>query len=382
MRGRRASSYVVARSRSGAAPDDPTRAGCDGGLTVIAEAQIETDRPVRPGLRLVPRPPQLDLGDAAELWQRSLDAAERAFAAGARVLPAASIRASMRALTGERRATEELLARAAREIGSPITPWLSPVPIDPRMLGLPRRVRACLFDVEGVLTDSGSLHAWAWREVLDPLLLRFGERAGWAFRPFDPVEDYRDFLDGRPRLEGIHMFLASRGIRLPEGRADDPTDADTAYGLARRKGERLAQALVRRRMTALPGARRYLEASRRAGLACAAVSASTTTLPVLERAGLERLVDERADAELMAAEGLRARPAPDLLLASCRRLGVAPSHAVTLTHTAAGVAAGRSAGVHVIGVGRGTRGEELRGFGADAVVAALDELLDPRLRER
>ena len=349
---------------------------------MIAEAHLETARPDRPSLRLLATPAEMDLGDAAELWQRSLDSAQRALDAGAGMLPPAWVRSQRSELAGERRATAKLLARSAREAGSPLAPWLSPVPIDATRLGLPRGVQACLFDVEGVLTDSGLLHARAWREVFDPLLLRFGERAGWAFRPFDPVEDYRDFLDGRPRLEGIHVFLASRGIRLPEGRVDDPADADTAYGLARRKGEKLAQALDHGRMSALPGARRYLEAARRAGLACAAVSASTTTLPVLERAGLERLVDEHADAALMAAEGLRARPAPDLLLTCCARLGVLPAEAVTFTHTPAGVAAGQSAGIHVIGVGSGNGGEVLRGFGAETVVAGLDDLLDPRLLDQ
>jgi HAD superfamily hydrolase (TIGR01509 family) len=236
--------------------------------------------------------------------------------------------------------------------------------------------------MDEVLTDSGTLHAWAWSEVFDPLLQRLSERAGWAFRPFDRDGDYRSFLDGRPRLEGIHAFLASRGIRLPEGRPSDPSTAESAWGLAHLKGEKLELRLAHRSVGALPGARRYLEAARRAGLACAVVSASANTLPMLTVAGLARLIDERVDAELMRAEGLRARPAPDLLLAACRRLGVDPAAAVTFTHSPAGVAAGHTAGLAVFGVGAGERGRVLREFGADVVVGTLQELLDPRLRDQ
>jgi HAD superfamily hydrolase (TIGR01509 family) len=325
-----------------------------------------------------PRPPDID--GVAEHWQLALDAAQRALDAASGEVSAAWCSEHQRRLTIERQTTATLVASLALETHATVTPWLSPYPIDVRMLGLPARVRACLFDVEGVLTDSGSLHAWAWSEVFDPLLLRISERSGWAYRPFDPVGDYRNFVDGRPRFEGIHVFLASRGVQLPDGRVDDSADKDTAYGLARRKGEKLEQILERRGIKTMPGARRYLEAARRAGLACGVVSASTTTLPMLERAGLTRLVDDRADADLMHAEGLRARPAPDLLLAACRRLGVEPGDAVTLTHTPAGVVAGRTAGLHVIGVGGATQAEALHGFGAELVVAELEDLLDPRLR--
>ena len=214
------------------------------------------------------------------------------------------------------------------------------------MLGLPATVRACLFDLEGVLTDSAVLHALAWGEVFDDFLLRLADKTGWQFIPFDRDSDYRTYLDGRPRLEGVHAFLDSRGIRLPEGRPDDPERMPTPpRGLARRKGEALARCLRQRGVTALAGARRYLEVAGQAGLARAVVSASASTLPMLELAGLATLVEERVDADVIRAEGLRARPAPDLLLVACRRLGVRPEEAVTFTHSAAGVAAGHAAGL-------------------------------------
>jgi beta-phosphoglucomutase-like phosphatase (HAD superfamily) len=132
-------------------------------------------------------------------------------------------------------------------------------------------------------------------------------------------------------------------------------------------------------VTALPGARRYLEVAGQAGLARAVVSASASTLPMLELAGLATLVEERVDADVIRAEGLRARPAPDLLLVACRRLGVRPEDAVTFTHSAAGVAAGHAAGLVVIGVGDGPEEELLRGFGAERVVPSVGTLLAPVL---
>jgi beta-phosphoglucomutase-like phosphatase (HAD superfamily) len=180
------------------------------------------------------------------------------------------------------------------------------------MLGLPAHTAACLFDLDGVLTDSAVLHARAWGEVFDEFLLRLAEQTGMHFLPFDRGADYRAFVDGRPRLEGVRVFLDSRGIRLPKERADD---------LARRKGEALARGLHERGVTALAGARRYLEAAGHAGLARAVVSASASTSPMLELAGLGTLLEEQVDAGDIRTERLRSRPAPDLLLVACRRLG-------------------------------------------------------------
>ena len=219
------------------------------------------------------------------------------------------------------------------------------------MLGLPATVRACLFDVEGVLTDSSRLHAWAWGEVFDDFLSRLGGTTNWHLIPFDRVADYRAYVEGRSRLDGVHTFLRSRGIQVPEGRPDDPSDADTAHGLARRKGRFLERRLQEQGVTALPGARRYLEAARRAGLERAVVYESSSTLPMLEQAGLASLLDARIDAAVISAEGLRSRPVPDLLLAACRRLDVPTAHTVTFTSSPAGVVAGRRAGMLTVGVG-------------------------------
>jgi HAD superfamily hydrolase (TIGR01509 family) len=320
----------------------------------------------------------VDLELLSANWQRALDAAGSALRAAGDSLPAWELRDRRVALTRE----TVTIATALRELargGRQPAPWLSPTPVTNRMLGLPATARACLFDVEGVLTDSSRLHARAWGEVFDDYLSRVGETTGWHLIPFDRVADYRDYVEGRSRLEAVHAFLGSRGIQVREGRRDEASGSDTAQGLARRKGELLERLLREQGVTALPAARRYLEAARRAGVMRAAVYESASTLPMLERAGLASLIDARIDAEVIGAEGLHSRPAPDLLLAACRRLDVAPEHAVTFTASGAGVVAGRRAGTLTVGVGDARQCESFEGFGADRVIASLGASLDPRL---
>ena len=323
----------------------------------------------------------LELDTISSHWQLALDADERALNAASHELPAAELSHRRTLLVQERAEAARALGRLAQvEMVHP-APWLSPVPVSNDMLRLPATVTACLFDLDGVLTDSGVLHAWAWGEVLDQFLLRVSERAGWHFIPFDREADYREYLDGRPRLEGVHAFLRSRGIRLREGWPDDPAGADTAYGLARRKAELLTHGLHRRGSTALSGARRYLEAAGHAGLRRAAISASIHTSWMLELAGLDTLLEARVDADVIHAEGLRSRPAPDMLQSACRALDVGPLETVTFTHSGAGAAAGRAASLSVIGIGEGDDAELLAAFGAERVFPSLQALLDRRLNE-
>ena len=333
-------------------------------------------RPVRrPAVRrraLPAKPAQLDLETVAAAWQRALDADDRALAAvgsleGRTHVDVGELR---RSLAHERRDVAVLLERTARIADVHPAPWLSPVPVTRATLGVPATTAACLFDLEGVLTDSGVLHASAWAETFDPFLLELSERTGWQFIPFDVTSDYRDYIEGRPRLEGVHAFLGSRGIHVRE---------DQATALADRKRDALTHRLHERGVTALPGARRYLAATGYAGLRRMVVSASTRTLPILELAGLTSLVDGRIDAELMRFEKLRPRPAPDLLLAACRHAGVLPEAAVTFTHTAAGIAAGLAAGLTVVGVGAREQGRLLREYGAEQVVPSLGAMLPGRL---
>ena len=279
--------------------------------------------------------------------------------------------------------TAEMLVRLARLRGIQPVPWLSPVPLNSRMLGLPNTIRACLFDLEGVLTDSAVLHAWAWSEVFDEFLLRLSDKTGWQFVPFDRDADYRAYLDGRPRLEGIHAFLDSRGIRLPEGRPDDPDECRHRL----QPGQTEGRSAWRRGFASVASPRSTVHAATWKlpavpGLERAVVSASASTLPMLELAGLATLVDDRVDADVIRAEGLRARPAPDLLLAACRQLG-RPARGSGHVHAQPGRRRRRARG----GPRRDRRrrrsaGRELLlGFGAERVVPSVSVLLDPRLSE-
>ena len=340
-------------------------------------APVQARRP-RPSLRVVRAP--LDLDVLAAHWQVALDAADRALAASGASLNAQELGPRHEHLRVERAETAAEPRRFARAVHTPEMPWLSPVPVTPPLLGLPPGTRACIFDLEGVLTDSSVLHAQAWAHVFDEVLQRRSERAGWRFAPFDPDADYPAYLEGRPRLQGVQAFLASRGIRLPEGRPEDPPHADTAQALAKHKRELIARALRLHGVNAAPGARRYLAAAGHAGMGRAVVSASTSAARMLELARLASLVDERVDADAFWNEHLRPRPAPDLLVSACRHLAVEPAHAVSLTHTAAGVAAAHAAGLRAVGIGDDPARDLLAGVGADRVAPTLTALLAPPLR--
>jgi len=327
------------------------------------------------GPKAAPRLPNLDR--LAERWQRALDAADSALAAEVGFLPRAELGERVHALTVERRQATRSLEQAAAAIGRD-APWLSPVPVTRSMIGLPPNARACLFDLDDVLTNSGVLHAWAWSEVFDELLLRRASEAGTHFVPFDRSLDYRRYVAGRTRLEGIHVFLASRGIRIPEGRPGDPSDVDTAFALAARKSSALTRDLHGRVVTAVAGARRYLQAVGHAGLTRTVVSASANTALMLELAGLESLVDDIADAAVIERERLRSRPAPDVVLAACARLGVQPVDAVVFTREPPGIAAARAAGATAIAV-TSADPEMLAGYGPSRVVPSLGALLDRRI---
>ena len=332
-----------------------------------------------PALEATARPwHTLELDTTSSHWQLALDSAQRALSAADRLLPGPELERRRRELAQERQETAKVLASLAKVAGVRPVPWLSPVPVTTQMLGLPAMTSACLFDLDGVLTDSAVLHAWAWGEVFDEFLLRLSEKTGWHFIPFDRQTDYSAYIDGRTRLEGIHAFLDSRGIRLREGRVDDPVTADSAEGLAKRKGEVLSRGLGQHGVAALAGARRYLEATGHAGLGRAVVSASTSTLPMLELANLATLVEERVDAEDIRSEGLRSRPAPDLwwlpAVAWASNRGGSHLHAQRRR-----CGRGHSAGLGVIGVGDREQRELLQGFGAEEVVPSLSVLLDHQL---
>ena len=328
------------------------------------------------------------LDAASAHWRLALDAAADAIQAarGCRTsaqLSEAELSERSHLLDLERKAVIRLLDEVAAEERVLIHHRLSAPRATRRTLGLPDGVLACVFDLDGVLTASAALHAEAWGETFDALLsLRVdttGERFA-PFRPFDRGSDYAEHIHGKPRLEGVAAFLASRGIRLPEGRPDDSSGAATVYGLANRKNERLLRHLDREGVDAFEGSQRYLEEAHEVGLRCAVVSASANTEEILERAGLAGLVDVRVDGNTITAQRLRSKPAPDTLLAACRLLGVAPGLAAAFETTPVGVAAARAAGFgFVLGVDRRGRAEMLPPHGADGVVTDLSVLLDAAL---
>lgn len=245
---------------------------------------------------------------------------------------------------------------------------------------LPSAIGACLFDLDGVLTRTADLHAAAWKEVFDGILLRARRTgAGDSARPFDRDADYARFVDGRPRRDGVRTFLASRGIALPEGTPADPPTAETVEGVARRKRELVERLMVRDGVAVYPGSRRFLAAARGAGLARAVVSASENARAVLAAAGLAGELPEVVDGVVARELGLAGKPAPDMFLEAARRLGVPAVRAAVFEDAIAGVAAGRAGGFGlVVGVDRGARADALREAGADVVVSDLADLLEER----
>jgi beta-phosphoglucomutase family hydrolase len=245
------------------------------------------------------------------------------------------------------------------------------------MLGLPDAIRACLFDLDGVLTQTAKVHAAAWKQMFDQFLRDRAARTGEPFVPFDPVHDYDKYVDGLPRYDGVRSFLASRGIALPEGEPNDPPAAETIMGLGNRKNEIVLRMIREQGVQTYEGSVRYVKAARAAGLRCAVVSSSANARDVLEAAGIADLFDERVDGVVLEREHLKGKPAPDTFLFAARALGVEAGRAAVFEDALAGVAAGRAGGFgFVVGVDRVGQVEALREHGADVVVRDLAELLD------
>ena len=239
-------------------------------------------------------------------------------------------------------------------------------------LGLPDGIQACLFDLDGVITKTAVVHAAAWKQTFDDFLRR---RDGESFRPFDEVADYDEYVDGRPRADGVRTFLASRGIRLPEGAPDDPAGRDTVHGLGNRKNELLLELIRTRGVEAYDGTIRYIEAARAAGLRTAVVSSSANCRDVLRSIGAEDLFHVRIDGIVAAERHLPGKPHPDTFLAAARDLGVEAKAAAVFEDALAGMDAGRSGHFgFVVGVDRVGQADALRAHGADVVVRDLAEL--------
>lgn len=244
------------------------------------------------------------------------------------------------------------------------------------MLGLPDGIRGCLFDLDGVLTNTATVHDAAWKETFDNFLRDWSKATGQPFVPFDPVRDYDEYVDGRPRDEGTRTFLESRSIHLPEGGEDDPPDAQTIHNLSSRKNQNVLRRIRSDGVEAYAGSVRYVRAVRDAGLHRAVVSSSANCRDVLVAAGIEDLFEARIDGVTAERDHLAGKPAPDSYLAGARALGLGPTVAAVFEDALAGVAAGRAGGFgYVVGVDRAGQRDALTEHGADVVVDDLADLL-------
>lgn len=238
-------------------------------------------------------------------------------------------------------------------------------------------MKACLFDMDGVLTSTATLHAAAWKQMFDEYLQQRATQTGEPFVPFDTHDDYRQYVDGRARADGTRTFLTSRGIVLPEGDPDDPPSSTTINGLSNRKNELVLAKIAEGKVQVYPGSVRYVEAVRAAGMPTAVVSASANTAQVLEVAGIAHLFDARIDGVVARERGLASKPAPDGFLAGAEAVGATAANSVVFEDALAGVEAGRNGHfAFVVGVDRVGQADDLRAHGADIVVTDLAELLD------
>ncbi|MFE6287061.1 beta-phosphoglucomutase family hydrolase [Streptomyces sp. NPDC057877] len=239
-------------------------------------------------------------------------------------------------------------------------------------LGLPEGILACLFDLDGVVTKTAVVHAAAWKETFDAFLRA---RDGAEFRPFDAHHDYDEYVDGRPRADGVRTFLASRGIHLPDGAPDDPPDAATVHGVGNRKNELLLAKLRTQGAEPYDGTLRYIDAARARGLRTAIVSSSANTLDVLRSIDAEHLFDVRVDGVTARERNLPGKPRPDTFLAAAHDLGVTARQSAVFEDALAGMDAGRAGGFgYVVGVDRAGQSDALYAHGADVVVTDLAEL--------
>ena len=239
------------------------------------------------------------------------------------------------------------------------------------------RYDAVLFDLDGVITNTATLHAACWKQMFDEYLQKRARQRGEAFRPFDLSADYRLYVDGKPRFDGVRDFLRSRGIQLPEGNADDPADVETVHGLGNRKNDLVNRAIAEVGVEPYAGTVQFIHQLRRDGFKIAVVTSSQNCDAVLRAAKLGDLFEVRVDGNVIQAQRLAGKPAPDTFLMAAKLLGVEPIRAVVIEDAISGVEAGSNGSFGlVIGVARKGNAEELKRHGAHLVVEDLGELVD------
>jgi beta-phosphoglucomutase family hydrolase len=236
---------------------------------------------------------------------------------------------------------------------------------------------AVLFDLDGVVTNTAAVHAACWKKMFDEYLQKRATQKGESFRPFDLVADYRLYVDGKPRFDGVRDFLASRGIRLPEGSSGDSARAETVRGLGKRKNALVSEIIEDKGVEAYAGSIQLIHHLRRNGFKIAVVTSSENCTAVLRSTKLDDVFDARIDGEMIETQHLAGKPAPDTFLMAAKLLGVEPSRAVVIEDAISGIQAAVSGGFgFVIGVARRDNVEELRRHGARLVVNDLSVLVD------
>jgi len=238
------------------------------------------------------------------------------------------------------------------------------------------RYDAVLLDLDGVITDTASVHAACWKQMFDEYLLKRATLKGEAFRSFEIAADYRLYVDGKPRFDGVRDFLISRGIQLPEGNMDDPPEAETVGGLGNRKNDLVNKIIEEKGVEPYEGSVKLIHQLRRQGFKIAVVTSSQNCTAVLKAAKLEGFFDVQVDGNMIHAQHLAGKPAPDTFLAAAKLLGVEPTRSIVIEDALSGVEAG-SAGRFglVIGVARKGNADELQRHGAHLVVNDLGELV-------
>ena len=239
------------------------------------------------------------------------------------------------------------------------------------------RYDAVLLDLDGVITDTASVHAACWKQMFDEYLRKRATQSREVFRPFDSAADYRLYVDGKPRFDGVRDFLTSRGIQLPEGTPDDPQNAETVGGLGNRKNELVNKVIEERGIEPYEGSVKLIHQLRGRGFKIAVVTSSQNCATVLRAVKLDDFFDVQVDGNVIHARQLRGKPAPDTFLMAAKLLGVGPTRAVVIEDALSGVEAGSAGGFGlVIGVARKGNSEELRRHGAHLAVNDLGELVD------
>ena len=236
---------------------------------------------------------------------------------------------------------------------------------------------AVLLDLDGVITDTASIHAACWKQMFDAYLQQRAAERGEPFRPFEIATDYRLYVDGKPRFDGVRDFLTARGIQLPEGSPDDSPQADTVGGLGNRKNDLVNNVIAEVGVEPYAGSVKLIHQLRQQGFKIAVVTSSQNCEAVLKAVKLEAVFEVRVDGNMIHAQQLAGKPAPDTFLTAAQRLGVTPARAVVVEDAISGVQAGRNGNFGlVIGVARKGNAEELRHHGAHLVVRDLEELID------